>query len=105
MLTNIDNYKTQRNAGINANTGSTTTALVTEDAVNIGLFVKNSTGSHTQHVVTLQIFDGVTWWDTAHTVSQEGFLDSELCVCEQVRAKVTTVEGSSSTVDITIIIK
>jgi len=105
MLTNIDIFKKQVNTGVNANASSTTTPIVTENAKYIGLFVKGSTGAHATHVVTCQIFDGVNWWDSAHSVTGEGFLDNELCVCEQVRAKVTTSEGATSTVDITIIIK
>ncbi len=90
---------------VDANASSITTALITNDAKHIGLFVKNFSGAHTTHVVTCQIYDGVNWWDTAHSVTGEGFLDNELCVCEQVRAKVTTLEGGASKVDITIIIK
>lgn len=95
----------QVNTGIDANAASTTTPLITGGAKNIALFVKSATGTHVTHVVSCEIYDGANWWETPHIVTGEGFLDNELCVCEQVRAKVTTLEGGTSTIDITIIIK
>jgi len=63
------------------------------------------TGTGTTFVSTLQVFDGVNWWDTDHIIHGEGNFHEDICVGEQLRVKITTSEGSTSTVDITIIIK
>lgn len=95
----------QLDTGVNANANSTTTPLSLGDAKYVGLFVKGKTGTHTTHVVTLQLYDGVNWWDLNHTITGEGQLHEEICIGEEIRAKVTTAQGATSTVDITIIIK
>jgi len=105
MLTNIDTYTKQVDAGLDSNANSTTTPLELENAKFAGVFIKGSTGTHATHIATIQIYDGVNWWDTSHTIIGEVQLHDELCIAEQIRVKITTVEGGASTIDVTVIIK
>ena len=86
--------------GINANsTSSVTAAMTIGDTGHVGLFIAGSGGSHSTHVVTLQISpDGIKWFDTVHTITGTGNLHDEICTALEVRAQVTTAEGSSSTI-------
>ena len=75
------------------------------DAKFVGMFVKGATGDHVNHKVIYQLYDGVNWWDTYHEITGEGFFHDEVCVAYKIRAKIETVEGSPSTINIRIIIK
>ncbi len=99
------NSDRQNDEGVNANASSITTSLDMNDARYIGLFVKGVSGLHHTHVTTIQVYDGSNWWDLNHSIIGEGQLHEELCIGEKVRAKITTVEGTPSVVDITLIIK
>ena len=96
----------QVDTGVNANTNSTTTPLTMYEAKLIGFYVIANTGTNSNHIATLQISpDGTNWFDTDHTITGIGNLHEVVCATEEVRVKITTLEGSSSTVDIIIIIK
>lgn len=96
----------QLDEGVNANSASTTEPLTMYDAKLLGFYVVAKSGAHTKHVAMLQISpDGVNWFDTTHTVTGVGNLHDVVCAAEEVRIKITTLEGATSTVDITIIIK
>ena len=95
------------NTGVNANTTTLGTALALNEAKHVGIYIKANTGSNTTHVVTLQVSadDGTTWYDTNHTITGIGNIHDALCIATHVRFKVTTLQGATSTVDITIIAK
>jgi len=97
----------QTTCDVNANsTDSVTESLATADAKYLGLFVTGETGSHNNHVVTIQISpDGESWSDNACIVTGAGAVDDALIIAPYVRAKVKTAEGETSTVSITINIK
>lgn len=91
---------------IDANTNYTTESLDITDGTYVGLYVSSKSGSSSTHVVTLQISpDGVKWFDTDHTIKGTGNVHDVICIAQYVRAKVTTREGSASTIDIDIISK
>ena len=93
-------------SALDANASSVTTALKTNSARYVSLFVLADTGAHTTHVITIQISgDGVNWEDTSNTVTGVGSKINVLCVAGFVRAKVTTPEGGASTVDVTVVLR
>jgi hypothetical protein len=103
---NSSNYDKQVDLNLDTNANSTTTPITTEGATLAGVYVVSNSGNHTNHIITLQVSpDGVNWFDTEHTITGAGNIHEELCISEELRCKVTTIEGSASTVDITIIIK
>lgn len=91
----------------NANsTSTTTTALNMGDAKSLGFYVDAVSGSHATHVATLRVSaDGTNWHETSHTVTGVGNKHDISCLAEWVDIKITTAEGGTSTVNITIIIK
>ncbi len=96
----------QEDLAVDANTSATTTPLSIGDAKLIGFYVVADTGTNGTHVAMLQISpDGTNWFDTDHTITGIGNLHEIVCATEEVRVKITTVEGAASTVDIIIIIK
>jgi len=96
----------QVDTGVNANTNSTTTPLTMGEAKLTAFYIVANTGTNSTHVATLQISpDGINWFDTDHVITGIGNLHEIVCATEEVRVKITTLEGSSSTVDIIIIIK
>ncbi|MBL4820131.1 MAG: hypothetical protein JKY98_03935 [Gammaproteobacteria bacterium] len=106
MLTNVDVYNKQVDTGLDSDASSVSTALVMEGAKLAAFFVVANTGTHATHVITMQVSpDGTNWFDTSHTITGVGNLHNIGCAAEQIRCKVTTLEGATSTVDITIIIK
>lgn len=93
-------------SALDANASSTTTPLKTNGGRYISLFVLDDTGTHATHVITIQISgDGVNWEDTANTVTGTGSKVNVLCIAGFVRAKVTTLEGGASTVDVTLVVR
>lgn len=96
----------QLNTEVNADTSSTTTSIEMGDASLAALYVVANTGTHATHVTTLQVSpDGTNWFDTSHTITGVGNLHNISCAAYEIRAKVTTHEGATSTVDITVLIK
>ena len=93
-------------SGVDADANTTTTPLTLYDATIVGLYIKAVSGTHGTHVVTLQISpNGTDWFDTSHTITGIGELHGISCIAVELRAKVTTVEGATSTVDITVVVK
>lgn len=100
------NADIQLDPAVNANASSTTTPLTMGDAKLLGFYVVANSGTHASHRAMLQISpDGVNWFDTTHVVTGVGNLHDIGCATEEVRIKISTLEGAASTVDITIIIK
>jgi len=65
----------------------------------VGIYISAASGSHTTHVITLQISpDGITWHDSAHIVTGIGYKEADT-IAQYIRLKVTTAEGSPSTCD------
>ena len=92
--------------GINANALTAGTIMPTHDATYVSMDVKADTGAHANHIVTLQMsFNGTDWFDTANTITGVGRKTNILCIAPYVQAKVTTVEGGASTIDVTITIR
>lgn len=92
--------------GVNVNTESATNQLDLGDYKWVAMYVE-SNGSKSNYVVTLQISPnyGETWFDTDTIVTRGGFIQDQLYSTTSVRAKITTVEGTASTADITLIAK
>jgi len=86
-------------------TSTVTNALYINGNRSLGLFVSADTGAHTSHVITLQVSaDGIAWFDGPLSVTGVGFVQGET-VSANIRAKVTTAEGGTSTCNITIVSK
>ena len=100
--------KQEADLNVDANsTSSTTTPVVMGSARKVGLYVSASgDGLHTNHIITLQASgDGAKYFNTTHTITGVGALFDIDCICTHVRAKVTTVQGAASTVDISVVVK
>jgi len=101
------NYKGQETLALDANdTNAVTAGLDIKNNSLIGWSVLEKTGSHGNHVLTLQrSTDNVNWDDTSSTVTAGTAYTVKQAsdvVVRYVRVKVTTAEGSASTVDIVI---
>lgn len=85
---------------LNANGAEVT--ITTQTLVT--LYVNGKTGTHANHKVMLEVSpdSGTTWVGTRATVEGEGCV-SLTAVCTKVRAKVTRVEGATSTVDVWVL--
>ena len=93
-------------AALDANALTAGTTMPTHDATYVSIDVKADTGAHANHIVTLQVsFNGTDWFDTSNTITGVGRKTNVLCIAPYVRAKVTTVESGSSTIDLTITIR
>lgn len=59
--------------------------------------------SNSNHIITLQCsLDGSTWYNTNTTITGTGLVSNIQMTCQYVRLKITTIEGSDSTIDINI---
>jgi hypothetical protein len=105
MITNTDTKVRVNDDAVDANAASTTTPLDLDQATTIGMSVRAASGTHATHVVTLQLSmdEGVTYEDTNHTITGIGNIHNVTCLTDFVRAKVTTLEGAASTVNISIV--
>lgn len=92
---------------VDANTTASLTSIAMGDATKVGIFVSGKTGSHTRHVITLQLSpdNGTTWVSTVHTITGEGFQDDLTVIGTNIRARVSTPEGGTSTIDVALVIK
>jgi hypothetical protein len=90
--------------GLDANDTSTvSTVLDVLENRYISFDVQDNSGTHSNHVITLQIsFDNSTWYNTSSTKTGTGFVENVQVTARYVRLKVTTAEGSASIVDINI---
>lgn len=106
VATYVGTFASSATAGADANSTSTvTTALTCSKASRVGVQVVGATGTHGTHVVTLQgSVDGANFASLGVTVTGEGIAEVAAAV-SSVRAKVTTAEGATSTVDITVYCK
>ena len=82
------------------NNGAVTSSLYINGNKTVGVYVTAVTGSHATHVLTVQVSaDDSNWFDSSSTVTGIGFVEFDT-IAQHVRAKVTTAEGSASTVDL-----
>ena len=93
----------QADAGLNANdTATVGTALELLGARRVGLQVDGATGTHATHVVTIQVSaDGTTYHNSSATVTGEGVVELDTAF-PYAKAKVTTAEGGTSTININL---
>jgi len=106
-LTKSNKYMEQITLAFNANsTSSVTVALDIKENLNIAWSVLEQTGSHSNHVLTLQrSTDNVNWDNTASTITAGTTYTVKIGTASPVRyirIKCTTAEGSASTVDLVI---
>ena len=86
--------------------GAFSSPLEMEGMVYVGMYVCGDSGSHSSHVVTLQVSpNGTDWFDTNDTVTGTGFVKQDLIVATEIRAKVTTAEGATSTCKVYLIVE
>jgi len=86
--------------GKDADATTVSASLEIKENYNLCFDVLANTGTHSTHVVTLQISsDDSTWTDTAHIITGVGIKDNVQTAARYVRLKVTTNEGAASTVD------
>jgi len=90
----------QTNVDANANT--TTSSMDIRNASFLRFQVAAKTGTHTTHVIALEVsMDGTIWNTTEVNVTGTGMSNtSSRNVARYVRFKVSTVEGAASTVDL-----
>lgn len=94
------------NTAFDMNALGNATALKAKGATIASLIVKHVSGTHVTHIITIQVSrDGTDWVNTNHSITGLGVLDAVLCLGNEYRARVTTVEGSASTADVTLIIR
>ena len=96
-----------KSSNVDANTAATTDSISVSSHGIVGLYVAAVSGTHATHITTLQASpdDGVTWFDTSHTITGVGAVFNIICSATDVRAKITTLEGSASVVDVHIVTK
>lgn len=84
--------------------GAVTDSLYINGNKTVGIYVSSSTGNHASHVITAQVSsNGTDWYDTSptQTVTGIGYIEFDT-IAQNVRCKVTTAEGSTSTCNVTI---
>lgn len=101
--TSGEHFSELAEAGIDANATTTTASLDVKDDLNIAWSVVAATGDHANHIVTLQCsLDNSAWNDTGSTLTGVGVVDNVSITARYVRLKVTTNEGTASTINIII---
>ena len=100
----LSKFKIDKSTAVDANASSVTAAFNKEGFNNITMFILPVSGTHATHVITLQDSnDGINWIDTVYTVTGDNNLKGKLSTKKYIRAKVTTLEGSTCTVTVVII--
>jgi len=103
-MTFISNsVKTQHTLALDANASSATAAIDLELAKEVFFTVEDDTGSHTTHVLTLQMSaDGTNWHNHGSAaVTGLGF-SSGTVGARWCRIAVTTLQGGASTVNVRV---
>jgi len=84
-------------------TASVTTSLDIKENNWVSFQVIANTGGNTTHIITLQCsLNNSTWQNTSSTITSVGIKDNIQVTARFIRLKVTTAEGSASTVDVII---
>ena len=101
--TSGEHFSELKVTGVDANATTTTVSLHVDDNKKVAFHVVAATGSHATHVITLQCsLDDSNWFDTSSTITGLGVVNNVDIITHFVRLKVTTNEGSASTVNIII---
>lgn len=97
---------TSSTAGADVNsTATVTAALDCSEARRVGVQVTGATGTHSTHVVELQVsVDDTNYYAISTEVTGEGVAEVETAATK-VRAKVKTAEGTAATADIVVYAK
>ncbi|MGR3219266.1 MAG: hypothetical protein ACUZ8H_05530 [Candidatus Anammoxibacter sp.] len=91
---------------VNCNTNANGTALKSSGAKYASLLIKEISGAHGTHVVTIQVSEnGTDWQDTSHTLTGTGILEGVIVIGKFVRSRVTTAQGGASVCDIALILR
>jgi len=91
---------------LDTNTNATSSIIEMVGRKYIGVYVCGITGTHATHIITLQISpNGTDWFDTADTITGEGYVKQDLIISDQARVKVTTTEGATSTSKVFVIVE
>lgn len=100
----LDTYESTFSS-VDANSESLVTdSILIGDLGLVGIFVSAISGSHANHIVTLQISPGGSkWFDTDHIVTGIDSNHQAICIGDKVRAKIVTAEGSPSVIEIDIV--
>ena len=91
--------------GLDSNdTGAVTGSLDMKENGFVSWTVQATSGAHTTHVITLQhSLDNAAWLDTSSEITGAGTAEDNVQTTARfVRAKVSTVEGAASKVDVII---
>ncbi len=93
---------TQLNVDANANT--VTASIDMNFARDLAFQVIANSGSHSNHVVKLQVsMDDSNWFTTSQSITGVGITPTSFMnLARYARLKVTTAEGAPSTVDLTL---
>jgi len=96
------NFSTVTKAGIDTNDNTAVTdALDVRGGNNLAFQVIAKTGTHSTHVITLQVSaDKITWINSTHTLTGVGIKDNLTTALCWARLKVTTAESATSTCDV-----
>ncbi len=100
----INSYKILDQKGFNTNSFSETITIEPQEYNLITVYVIASTGSNSNHVVTLQSSDdNIVFVNTTESILGAGHISKSKQTQPYLRLKVTTTEGSPSTCDVYII--
>ena len=86
------------------NSGAVTDTLYINGNRTVGVYVHADTGANTTHVITMEVSaNGTDFFTTNPTVTITGLGYEEFdTIAQHVRGKVTTPEGGTSTVNVTL---
>ena len=82
--------------------GAVSASLYINGNKTIGVYVIAASGSHSYHIITIQISpNNSDWFDSTDTVTGIGYKEVDT-IAQYIRVKVTTAESATSTCDIFI---
>jgi len=97
-------FTEETNTGVDANANTTTTGLEIKENAFFSMQIIANTGTHTTHIIQLQCSTNDSNWHdvSGGGVTGTGIVDNLQVSTKFIRARVSTVEGAASTVDIII---
>lgn len=98
-------FRSQTTTFVDSNTNVNTVSLDIQGTRDVSLHVIGVLGSHATHIITLQASaDNASFVNTSTTITGTGIVEAPMNA-KYIRARVTTVEGGSSQVDIIFNVK
>ena len=92
--------------GLDLNSTSTVSNIIELGSLrSVGVHVVSVSGTHTTHVLTLQLSPdgGANWVDTTTTVTGSGkYVSSNTCFATHARVKCSTAQGAAAVCDVYI---